>query len=163
MDLTSKVWWGYLEQDLQELMLQGFDLLRVSSSLSHYHDYSFIVFPVSKAYEGFLKKFFFDMKFITQEDYDGTRFRIGKALNPSLEKGERNDQWVYGKLEKYCNGEDLPNLLWDTWKNCRNQVFHWFPRHARALTLSEAEACLNQVVLAIDSVFHECKVPWKKE
>ncbi len=158
IDLTTKQWWDYLDHDLQELLLQAFDLLRVSSTLDSYRDYSFIVFPASKAYEGFLKKIFLDMGFITREDYDGTRFRIGKALNPSLEREARNGQWVYEKLEHYCNGKDLPDLLWTTWKECRNAVFHWFPKDARALTRDEAGERLNRVIYAIDSVFRECKI-----
>ncbi|KUK79482.1 MAG: hypothetical protein XD95_0351, partial [Microgenomates bacterium 39_7] len=53
-------------------------------------DYSFIVFPMSKAYEGFLKKLFFDMKLISQETYEGHRFRIGRALNPDVSPNQRD-------------------------------------------------------------------------
>ena len=158
MDLPSKPWWTYLDEDLQELLLQSFDLLRVSRELESYHDYSFIVFPASKAYEGFLKKIFYDMGFISLEDYEGTRFRIGKALNPSLEQDARGDQWVYGKLEQFCNGKDLPDTLWKTWKECRNLVFHWFPREAKAIARDEARDKLTQIIWAIDSVFRECKI-----
>lgn len=159
MELPAKPWWDYIDSDLQELLLQAFDLLRVARSLEHYHDYSFVVFPASKAYEGFLKKIFLDMGFISKEDYQGTRFRIGKALNPSLEKSARKGQWVYEKLEHYCNGRALPDLLWETWKECRNLVFHWFPGEAKAISLAEANMKLEKVVTAIDSVFKECKVP----
>lgn len=159
-NLVQKPWWGYLDPDLQESMLQSTDLLRVSKSLDSYHDYSFIVFPASKAYEGFLKKVFLDMGFITREDYEGTRFRIGKALNPSLEVEARGKQWVYGQLAHYCGGSSLPDQLWETWKECRNLLFHWFPKEARSISRAEAEERLFQIVTAIDSVFRECKIKY---
>lgn len=158
-DLTKKVWWNYLNRDLQELLLTSLDLYRVSHSFLNYHDYSFVVFPASKAYEGFLKLFFRDMGFITEEEYLGTRFRIGKALNPSLEERLRGSEWVYGKLIKYCQGEKLPRQLWDTWRDCRNQIFHWFPNEFRALTREEARDKVFQIIDALDLVFSECDVP----
>lgn len=158
IDLTKRPWWEYVGRDLQELMLQSFDLLRVSNTLDSYHDYSFIVFPMSKAYEGFLKKLFMDMQFIDEAEYEGTRFRIGKALNPSLDPKARDEQWVYGKLAKYCGGEELPTQLWDAWRECRNLVFHWFPKDSRDINRDEAAEKLNQVVMAIDAVFRECKI-----
>ena len=158
IDLTKRPWWEYIGHDLQELMLQGFDLFRVSNVLDTYHDYSFIVFPMSKAYEGFLKKIFLDMQFIDAAEYEGTRFRIGKALNPSLDPKARDEQWVYGKLSKYCGGVALPNQLWDAWRECRNLVFHWFPKDSRDITREEAGEKLHQVVAAIDAVFRECKI-----
>ena len=91
-----------------------------------FDDYSFVVFPAAKAYEGFLKKLFLDMGFITQEDYFGKHFRIGKALNPSLEKDLRREG-VYDKIIKYCQGHELADNLWNTWKMSRNLIFHWFP------------------------------------
>lgn len=162
MDLTDKPWWNYLEEDLKELLLQSWDLYRVSADLEKYHDYSFALFPASKAYEGFLKKLFLDMGFITEKDYLGTRFRIGKALNPTLDPKFRGDDWVYGKLKKYCGGEELPNSLWDTWRECRNLVFHWFPEEKRALTRAEAHDKIRQVIHAIDLVFKECNINYKK-
>lgn len=123
-----------------------------------FHDYSFVVFPAAKAYEGFLKKLFFDLGFITEEDYSGKRFRIGKALNPTLPKEIRNDHWVYKKIVIYCGGAELADKLWDTWRLSRNLVFHWFPNEKNALTLSEAQNRLNQIIDAIDSAFKECKI-----
>lgn len=159
LNLEERKWWSYLEADLQELILQSLDLLRVTNSLEAYRDYSFVVFPIGKAYEGFLKKFFYDVGFISSNDYYGTRFRIGKALNPSIEASEGDDWWVYKKLTKFCGGKSLPDRLWNAWKACRNEVFHWFPGQSRNMTRSEAQDCVNQIVAAIDSVFEECKIP----
>jgi hypothetical protein len=164
--LDKKRWWGYIEADLQELLKESFLLVDIFTGLgadlpggvNKFHDYSFIVFPAAKAYEGFLKKLFFDLGFITENDYSGKRFRIGKALNPDLPKEIRNDDWVYEKIVTYCGGSELADKLWDTWRISRNLVFHWFPNEKNALTLPEAQSRLSQIIDAIDSAFKECKI-----
>ncbi len=123
-----------------------------------FHDYSFIVFPAAKAYEGFLKNLFLDMGFIAKEDYYGRHFRIGKALNPDLEEKYKGEEWVYGKLASYCKGEALPDKLWKTWRESRNLVFHWFPDVKNTASHAEAVEKVLMVVSAIDDVFSECRV-----
>lgn len=122
-----------------------------------FDDYSFVVFPAAKAYEGFLKKLFFDLKFITEEDYYGKHFRIGKALNPSLPKVLRKDG-VYDKIVKYCNGSVLAEKLWEAWKQSRNLTFHWFPNEKNAITMDEAGERIEMIVSAIDMAFKECRI-----
>jgi hypothetical protein len=123
-----------------------------------FHDYSFIVFPAAKAYEGFLKKIFLDMGFISEGDYYGKHFRIGKALNPDLEYRYRDEGWVYGKLKHFCQGEALPARLWKTWKESRNLLFHWFPDEKNVVTHNEAVEKLLMIVMSIDEFFSECKI-----
>jgi hypothetical protein len=159
--LEKKVWWDYVEPDLQELLLQSVDLLRVTAALEEYHDYSFVVFPASKAYEGFLKKFFYDMGFIDEPDYYGTRFRVGKALNPSIDAKESDNWWVYNKIVKYCSSNSLPDKLWAAWKKCRNEVFHWFPGQSKAISRDEARDCLKRIFDAMDEVFVACDIKAK--
>ena len=110
-----------------------------------------------KAYEGFLKKFFLDLKFISEEDYYGKHFRIGKALNPSLPRQLRREG-VYGKIVKYCGGKDLAEELWQTWRQSRNLAFHWFPNEKNAITLSEAGERIEMIIKAIDRAFKDCKI-----
>ena len=162
--LERKAWWNYLEEDLQELLKEALLLIEIfdpstrsARSGQVFHDYSFVVFPAAKAYEGFLKKFFFDLKFINEEDYYGKHFRIGKALNPSLPKEIRHEG-VYDKLVNYCGGKDLADNLWETWKMARNLAFHWFPNEKNAITLPEARERVKMVIEAIDMAFRECKL-----
>lgn len=162
--LSQKIWWSYLEEDLQELLKESFLIQNVLKGMGadlpegkkKFHDYSFIVFPAAKAYEGFLKKLFLDMKFITEEDYFGKHFRIGKALNPSLPK-EIKREGVYEKIVQYCQGRELADKLWDTWKQSRNLTFHWFPNEKNAITFSEAGERIEMIIAAIDQAFKECK------
>lgn len=166
LNLQNKVWWDYIEEDLQELLVASEFLANVVKSWGGdmpsgskvFHDYSFIVFPAAKAYEGFLKKVFLDMGFITEEDYHGKHFRIGKALNPYLEKKYRSGESVYDKLVKFCGGKDLADTLWETWIKCRNLVFHWFPDEKRAITFPEARDKVKMIVKAMDMAFSGCKI-----
>jgi len=164
--LDKKPWWGYIEEDLQELLKESFLLGEIFKGMgadlpggkSQFHDYSFVVFPAAKAYEGFLKKLFLDLKFITEDDYYGKHFRIGKALNPFLPKEIRNNSWVYGKIVKYCGGKNLADKLWEVWRLSRNLVFHWFPNEKNAITLAEAEDRTGLIIEVIDQTFKECKI-----
>lgn len=164
VDLTQKNWWKYLEKDLQELLTEAIFLVqRVKKWENKFHDYAFVVFPAAKAYEGFLKKLFLDMGFISQKDYVGKLFRIGKALNPSLPEKYRDDSWVYDKLVDYCGDENLSDQLWQTWKQSRNLVFHWFPNQKNAINFHEAEKRLEMIINAIDAAFVTCKIESKRK
>src|SRR3972149_6448102 len=158
LQLENRVWWGYLEEDLQELLSEA-ELLdsKVDKWGVPFHDYAFIVFPAAKAYEGFLKKLFLDLGFITEDDFYGKRFRIGKALNPSLEANLRQES-VYDKLVHFCGGPSLADKLWETWKLSRNLVFHWFPKEKNAITLPEAKDRLGMIIDSLDASFKECKI-----
>ncbi|EKE05722.1 MAG: hypothetical protein ACD_19C00182G0050 [uncultured bacterium] len=166
LKLENKVWWRYIEEDLQELLVASEFLTNVVRSWGAdlpsgsrvFHDYSFIVFPAAKAYEGFLKKMFLDLGFITNEDYLGKHFRIGKALNPFLEERFRKGESVYDKLVKYCGGKKLADTLWDAWTNGRNLVFHWFPNEKRAVTFPEAEEKIKAFINAMDMAFKGCDI-----
>lgn len=158
-ELTKRPWWGYLEEDLQELLKQAFLLVeKVGSWDQKFHDYSFVVFPASKAYEGFLKKLFLDMGFINRDDYYGRHFRIGRSLNPSLEPRLRQIEGVYDKIVSYCGGKEFADKLWETWKVCRNLVFHWFPDEKRSITYEEASDRVQKIVDTIDAAVKECKI-----
>src|SRR3989339_1209527 len=128
LKLEKRIWWNYIEDDLQELLVLSEFLSNVVKSWGGdlpagskvFHDYSFVVFPSAKAYEGFLKKVFLDMGFITNEDYLGKHFRIGKSLNPYLEERFRNGESVYDRLVKFCGGKELADTLWNAWTTSRN-------------------------------------------
>jgi hypothetical protein len=159
-NLEDTAWWGYAEQAMRELIKQSHDMIEqetLRQTQGHrYNDYSFIVFPAAKAYEGFLKKLFLDMKLITSAQYYGEHFRIGRALSPTLPKRYRSG-WVFGKLKGGCGGEELPTKMWETWKKGRNRVFHYFPNYHEALNLDQAKA----IVLDIEDMMDECLVGCK--
>lgn len=159
INLHNKIWWDYLEHDLQELLRESWLLSdQVEQWVNTFHDYSFVVFPAAKAYEGFLKKLFLDLGFITQEDYYGKHFRIGKALNPSLDEKYRENDSVYDKIVNYCGGQELADELWNTWKTSRNVLFHWFPEEKNVIDFESAKKRLEEIIAAMDSAVKECKI-----
>lgn len=159
LDLTTKPWYTYAEHDVIELLQQSILLTnKVAHWDTKFHDYSFIVFPAAKGYEGFLKKMFLDLNFITRAEYEYKYFRIGKALNPELDKKYRSKESVYDRLIEFCGGPDLANNLWDTWRTCRNIIFHWFPKEKNAISFEEATSCVKLIIDAIDQSFADCKI-----
>ncbi len=163
VNLKDKAWWRYLEADLQELFTESLVLVDIFEkrneeiSKEEFEDYSFIVFPAAKAYEGFLKKIFLDLGFINREQYYGKHLRIGKSLSPYLPKDLERES-VYKKLVDYCGGEKLAENLWETWKTSRNLVFHWFPDEKNAINFSEAKEKISLIISAIDLAFEECRL-----
>lgn len=164
-DLELRSWWGYLGEDIQKLLLTSEFIFNAVKSWGvdlpggqeKFHDYSFVVFPAAKAYEGFLKKMFLDRGFISEEDYFGKHFRIGKALNPSLPKELRHES-VYDKIVQYCQDKTLADHLWETWRLCRNLPFHWFPNEKNTITLPEARERIEMIIDAMDEASEGCKI-----
>jgi len=157
-NLEEKIWWGYAHEDIRELLKESVKLFQtVENWKEKFHDYSFVVFPAAKAYEGFLKKVFLDMGFISKDDFNGKHFRVGKALNPSLEEKFRTES-VYDRIVEYCGSKDLADFMWETWKSSRNLLFHYFPEEKNAITYQEAGERISLILLAIDRTVRECKI-----
>lgn len=110
------------------------------------NDYSFLVSPIAKAYEGFLKDFFLKIGLMSQAEYEGDRFRVGKTLNPSLRYKRFS---IYQRLSQLDEkGEQLAEVLWDAWKKGRNEIFHYFANNTKKLDLDGATARIHQMLTA---------------
>lgn len=157
----ESVLWQYLTEEQQGLIQDG-ELLLESSHLitKGLSDYSYLVFPFSKAYEGFLKKLFLDMKLIRPEEYYGDDIRIGRILNPHFIKEYGS---VYNRLCRKGiskTGEnEVSEKLWTTWKNARNLVFHYFPHNFRRLTFDEAKGLIDEILEAMCFALEKCTLP----
>ncbi len=155
----NSFFWNYLSAGQKGLIEGGLYLLNDIKAHPDINisDYSYLVFPFAKAYEGFLKKLFLDLKFIPQHVYEGDHFRIGRALNPHLEKFLRHES-IYDKIVHLTGDKILADELWNVWKRGRNLVFHYFPHNLRALELVEAEEIINQILSVMQKAVAECKV-----
>lgn len=157
-NLEQRIWWGYLHEDLQELLKESAKLYEtVGNWQERFHDYSFVVFSAAKAYEGFLKQVFLDLGFITREDFYGKHFRVGKALNPSLDKKFRHES-VYDKIVQFCHGPELADSMWETWRSSRNLLFHWFPEERNVISYEEAGQSIDLILSTMDKTTRECKI-----
>jgi hypothetical protein len=146
----TQSWYMRMQTWEKELVRTSVELFaREERTHSFFADYSFVVFPMSKAYEGFLKHLFFDLNLISLAIYQDKKFRIGRALNPDINPNRRESDWVYGALSEQC-GQEAARNLWDTWLVCRNQVFHFFPNNEKRLTLAEAGEYLEKLATAMN-------------
>jgi hypothetical protein len=159
MEINTKTYlWDYLSQGQKDLILEGEYLMDkvIKENKYSFKDYSFLVFPFAKAYEGFLKKILLDVKFISRLDYISNHFRIGKVLSPNLVQklGERS---VYRKISETA-GTDLADDIWNAWKMGRNQVFHYFPHNLQSLTFQEAESIVKHLLKIMEQTVLRLKV-----
>lgn len=160
MSLRTKPWWKYLAENQRDLLEQSSILLRREEieGGSTFHDYAFVVFPAAKAYEGFLKKLFFDLGLIDERQFESNHYRIGKSLNPELPVKFRGNNWVFGRLIEISHDKNLPLVLWETWKESRNLLFHWFPKHENFISLPQAREKMEMIIKAIDKAFTESNI-----
>lgn len=137
----------YLTPHQAQLTMDVELILERLQKFDHISDYSFLVAPISKAYEGYLKDFFLMLKIIDQYSYDSDRFRVGKTLNPSLRYKRFS---VFQKLADIDeSGESVAEQLWDAWKHGRNEIFHYFPNKLKTITRDEAE---DRIYLLLNAV-----------
>lgn len=165
MDRTHRqtAWFNFLDNHMQALVEQSLYLLDQEKNIDHtrFKDYSFIVFPIARAYEGFLKKFFENIGLIGYEDLINPYFRIGRSLNPDLPQRLQDESWLYDDLLRMCQKCDQPNLamdMWQVWRQGRNQLFHYFLHgEVQMIELNRAEEIVASFVEIMDRVI-ECKI-----
>lgn len=151
-DRYSK-FWEYLSQPQKDLILEGEYLTNevIKHQTYQFKDYSFLIFPYAKAYEGFLKELFKDIKFISHLDYISDHLRLGKLMSPNL-MGRLGDRSLYKKIKETVS-QDLAERIWQTWKLGRNQIFHYFPHNLKAVSLDEAEKIINEIVQTMEEAY----------
>lgn len=149
--------WNYLPQEQKDLIQEGNYLLNdvIRHHSYQFKDYSFLVFPYAKAYEGFLKQLFKDTGFISHLDYVSDHLRLGKLLSPNL-MNRLGNRSLYKKIEEKSS-HDLARDIWDTWKIGRNQTFHYFPHNFKALSFQEAENIVNQIIRTMEEAYQKLK------
>ena len=140
-ELTEQLngsWSSYVLPELRDFVSISLGLYeREYDEESELTDYSFIVFPMAKAYEGFLKQYFLDLGLISESTYFSRRFRIGRALNPDVQENQRDKWWLYDDVARQC-GAGTAQTMWTTWLESRNRIFHFFPKKHQRVTLAQA-------------------------
>jgi len=155
--LRTSDFWQYLSQNQKDLILEGQYLMNdvIKNRAYHFKDYSFLVFPFAKAYEGFLKQIFKDVKLISHLDYISDHLRLGKLMSPNLvsKLGEKS---LYYKISKKY-GCDLADKIWSCWKQGRNQIFHYYPHNLKAVSFRETEKIIDEIIQVMELVFKSLK------
>jgi len=147
--------WKYLSQTQKDLILEG-QYLMDDIILDHayqFKDYSFLIFPFAKAYEGFLKQIFKDAKLISHLDYISDHLRLGKLMSPNL-ADRLGDRSLYYKLVDISDTE-FAEQIWQTWKLGRNQILHYFPHNLKAVSISEARTTVNNIIKTMEITYEK--------
>src|SRR3989339_1446889 len=145
--------WQYLSQSQKDLILEGQYLMNdvIRHNAYNFKDYSFLVFPFAKAYEGFLKQIFKEVKLISHLDYISDHLRLGKLMSPNL-IGRLGDRSLYKKIEERA-GIDLAEKIWNIWKVGRNQIFHYFPHNIKAISFNEADKIITEILKTMEEAY----------
>lgn len=155
--------WKYLSIPQQDLIIEGNYLKDqiIHDAEYSFKDYSFLVFPFAKAYEGFLKQVFLDCKFITHLDYISDHYRVGKMLSPNL--AERlGDRSLYMHITR-ATSREIADMLWSTWKYHRNEIFHYYPHNLKSVTFEEANSVASSIIKAMQDCYKKLLLPLCKQ
>lgn len=137
--------WQFMSREERALLRDGEHLIEDRNQHTiALSDYSYLVFPFAKLFEGFLKDLFLSLSIIDYRQYTSDHFRIGKALSPNLVR-RLGPHSAYGQL-KARFGDELPVSLWNAWKRGRNLVFHYYPHNYRSLDEREAKEVALEIV-----------------
>lgn len=147
----NSAWFQYLSPWQQDLVVTSFHLSEKLANDQEIIDFGFMVFPMAKAYEGFLKKMLRDLDLITEDTYKSRRFRIGRALNPDIRYNQRDAWWLYDDVAHEF-GEPIAREVWEAWLKCRNHIFHFFPNGDERTSYQEAVVCLKRMQTVIEKV-----------
>lgn len=147
--------WLYLSQGQRDLLNEGLFLMDniIRDHVYQFKDYSFLVFPFAKAYEGFLKQIFRDKKLISRLDYISDHLRLGKLMSPNL-IGKLGDRSLYKKIQEQYS-QELADKVWNVWKNGRNQIFHYFPHNIKAISFNESRGICMDILRTMEEVFQK--------
>ncbi|MBQ6437779.1 hypothetical protein IJJ12_00160 [bacterium] len=145
----SKKWYHYVAENLRPWALETMQLLRMcKESEQKLANYDFVVYPIARIYEPFLKDVFYAHHLIEQTTYRSKKFSLGRSLNPDVRLEQRNELWLYDDVVRLA-GERVTRELWDTWLE-RNHLMHLYPGEIQTLTLKQAEAKIDLFIRAIE-------------
>jgi len=155
MSDTHEEFWAYLSPTQQDLISEGKYLMNdiIKNHQYKFKDYSFLVFPFAKAYEGYLKQLFLDVHLISHLDYISDHYRLGKFLSPNLIE-RLGDRSLYTAIEKRSSS-DVAESIWQTWKRGRNQIFHYFSHNLKGVTLEEATEISNEIIATMELAYEQ--------
>lgn len=147
--------YNYLSQTQKDLISEGRYLMDevIKDYAYNFKDYSFLIFPFAKAYEGFLKQLFRDTGFISHLDYISDHLRLGKLLSPHL-IGRLGDRSLYKKIQ-IASTTETADMIWQTWKSGRNQIFHYFPHNYKAVSFEEARQIIEAIISTMETAYQK--------
>lgn len=155
---VSQALYAFFSEESRRLSRESLALaewLAVPSARPPIKDFSFVVFPIAKAYEGFLRDYFFQVGLIPEREYQSKHFRIGRSFNPDLPNRLRTEEWIFDDVANACSPEVARNL-WQAWIEGRNHLFHYYEHGRYSLTYEAAVSRIWQLIEAMEEAL-ECR------
>ncbi len=158
---SSFIFWHYLTENQKDLLESGSHLHKLvkQDKIHTFKDYSFIVFPFAKAYEGYVKKILYDLQYIDRDEYYSDHFRLGRVLSPQL-ANKLGKESVYARVRRYTSRE-LSTMMWDMWKKGRNEIFHYYPHNLKKAHFEEATTIARNFLETMESLYNDLYIKQK--
>jgi len=148
--------WQYMPEEIRGLLEDGeliLNFVHTHHQEDNISDYSFLVFPFAKAYEGVLKQIFRDKDLISRLDYISDHLRLGKLMSPNL-IGKLGDKSLYKKIQERYS-QELADKVWNVWKSGRNQIFHYFPHNFKAISFNESRELSLKILKTMEEAYSQ--------
>jgi hypothetical protein len=141
----------FLGRELLELYQDSCDLFEYinKSEFPIMSDYSFMLLPIAKVYEGALKKVLIAIGLTKLADWEfNPNLSVSKYFNPV------GDNKIFEALEDKARDKTVPHIIYSTYQECRNKIFHYdLYRDDRIKTIEDAEFYKKRIEYAIEKAY----------
>ena len=145
---------NFLGRELLELYQDSCDLFENVHNFDNMSDYSFVLLPIAKVYEGVLKKVLIVIGLTKLADWESNpNLSVSKYFNPV------GDSRIFEALEDKARDKSVPHIIYSTYQECRNKIFHYdLHRDDRIKTIKDAEFYKKRIEYAIEKAYETfCK------
>jgi hypothetical protein len=112
-------------------------------------DYSFVVLPIAKVYEGILKKILVEKGLVSEEEMASS-----PDLNVSAYFNPVGNAKIFTHLSDRARDKAIPHVIYSTYQECRNQILHYDQyRDNRIESMEDAVFYHRRILHAIDKAY----------
>jgi hypothetical protein len=151
----SKEFDSFVGSELIDLYLDNcrvfglFETDPIRANNSYVSDYSFLLLPIAKVYEGVLKKILVEKGVIDESVLlENPSVNVSSYLNPV---GNKN---ISNLLKDKARDKAIPHVIYSTYQECRNQILHYDQhRDSRIKSFDDAKFYQRRILDAIDKAY----------
>ena len=139
----------FIGKELLELYQDGCDLFTDSWKFKTMSDYSFMLLPIAKVYEGVLKEVLVRIGLTKSADWESNPgLSVSKYFNPV------GNEKIFETLQDKARDKTVPHVIYSTYQDCRNKIFHQDSfRDNRIKTVEEADFYRKRIEDAIEKAY----------
>lgn len=116
-------------------------------------DYSIIILPIAKVYEGILKKILVEAEIIGEEE-----IRINPGINVGHYFNPVGNNKIFNHIKDHARDRVVPHIIYATYQECRNQILHYDPhKDNRIKNIEDVEFYVKRIMHAIDKAYETFK------